>query len=224
MASTTTEKMELISFKLCPFVQRAVIVLKKKQVDFDLTFIDLSNPPEWFESLSPLGKVPVLKVGKEVLFESMVIQEYVDEVTPPSLHPKDPLKKAMNRAWMTFGDDLNILQFKMSHATDQAAFESFRDEINGKLARLESVHSGERFFNGEDFCLIDAAYAPFFMRLSLMKNLCSIDFLDGFPKMQAWSKALLSQDCVIDSVVPELPSMYQNMIRNVENGYLANMA
>jgi glutathione S-transferase len=57
-----------------------------------------------------------------------------------------------------------------------------------------------------------------------MKNLCSIDFLDGFPKMQAWSKALLSQDCVIDSVVPELPSMYQNMIRNVENGYLANMA
>jgi glutathione S-transferase len=130
----------------------------------------------------------------------------------------------MNRAWMTFGDDLNILQFKMSHATDQAAFESFRDEINGKLARLESVHSGERFFNGEDFCLIDAAYAPFFMRLSLMKNLCSIDFLDGFPKMQAWSKALLSQDCVIDSVVPELPSMYQNMIRNVENGYLANMA
>ncbi|HHT00269.1 MAG TPA: glutathione S-transferase family protein, partial [Thiomicrospira sp.] len=60
-------KLDLISFKLCPFVQRAVIVLKKKNIDFDITYIDLNNPPEWFKELSPLGQVPVLKVGNDVL-------------------------------------------------------------------------------------------------------------------------------------------------------------
>lgn len=96
-------KLELISFKLCPFVQRAVIVLKNKKVDFDITFIDLNNPPDWFKALSPLGQVPVLKVGNDdVLFESSVIQEYVDEITPPTLMPTDSLLKAKNRSWIAF--------------------------------------------------------------------------------------------------------------------------
>lgn len=218
------EKLELISFKLCPFVQRAVIVLKLKQVDFDLTFIDLNNPPEWFAEVSPLGKVPVLKVGKSVLFESMVIQEFVDEITPPSLHPADPLKKAMNRAWMIFGGDLNELLFKLAHATEAAQFESLRQAMHDKLVRVEAVHSGGTYFNGDEFSLIDAAYAPSFMRLALMQNVCSVDFLAGLPKMRAWSKSLLAQECVKASVVPEMPVMYQTMLRNVENSYLATLA
>ena len=93
-----SQKLELISFKLCPFVQRAVIVLKHKNIDFDITYIDLNDQPDWFKAISPLGQVPLLKVGGEVLFESTVIQEYVDEVTPPSIQPADPLVKAKNRA------------------------------------------------------------------------------------------------------------------------------
>jgi len=218
-----SDKMELVSFKLCLFVQRAVIVLKRKKVDFKITYIDLSNPPEWFESISPLGKVPVLKVGKEVLFESAVIQEYVDEVTPPSLHPEDPLIKAKNRAWMVFGDDLNMLMFKMAHAQSEQAFNELQETLIGKLKQLEGVHSGKAFFNGNTFNLIDAAFAPFFMRLELMAKASGLDFLSDVPKMQKWSDALLSESCVTSSVVKELPQMYLGMIKNVNNSYLASI-
>jgi hypothetical protein len=59
--------LHLISFKTCPFVQRAVITLKHKNIDFDITYIDLAEPPDWFLEMSPLGKVPVLKVDDEIL-------------------------------------------------------------------------------------------------------------------------------------------------------------
>ncbi len=71
-------KPKLISFKICPYVQRSVITLKEKNVDFDIEYIDLANKPEWFLKISPLGRVPVLQVGEEVLFESAVINEYLD--------------------------------------------------------------------------------------------------------------------------------------------------
>ncbi len=97
--------LELISFNVCPFVQRSVITLIHKNCDYKITFIDLSNPPGWFLEISPLGKVPVLKVdGKEVLFESAVINEFIDDVTPGTLKPSDPLTLAKNRAWIEYGE------------------------------------------------------------------------------------------------------------------------
>jgi len=91
--------LELISFNVYPFVQRSVITLIHKNCDYKITFIDVSNPPDWFLEISSLGKVPVLKVdGKEVLFESAVINEFIDDVTPGTLKPSDPLTLAKNRA------------------------------------------------------------------------------------------------------------------------------
>ena len=74
-------KLKLISFTLCPYVQRAMIVLNEKNIPFDIEYIDLSEPPPWFYDISPLEKVPVLLVNDEPLFESMVICEYLDEIT-----------------------------------------------------------------------------------------------------------------------------------------------
>ena len=93
-----TEKFHLISAVTCPWVQRAVIMLRAKGVDFDVTYINLREKPDWFLEISPHGKVPVLKVGDEVLFESNAIAEYLDEVFEPRLHPADPVKRAKNRA------------------------------------------------------------------------------------------------------------------------------
>ncbi|MGC9457270.1 MAG: glutathione S-transferase family protein, partial [Halothiobacillaceae bacterium] len=83
-------KLELISFKLCPFVQRSVITLLHKDQPFETTFINLMDPPDWFSEISPLGKVPLLRVDDTVLFESAVINEFIDEVTPDRLMPEDP--------------------------------------------------------------------------------------------------------------------------------------
>src|SRR5947209_181556 len=104
-------KLTLISHKLCPYVQRAVIALTEKGVPFERIDIDLANKPDWFLKISPLGKVPVLLVrtddGEAALFESNVICEYIEETQAGSkLHPPDALKRAQHRAWMEFGSTI----------------------------------------------------------------------------------------------------------------------
>ena len=97
---------ELISFKTCPFVQRAAITLGYKKVEHKVTFIDLADPPDWFLKISPLAKVPVLKVDGDILFESAVINEYLDDITGGELQPKDSLTRAKNRAWIEFASNM----------------------------------------------------------------------------------------------------------------------
>src|SRR5712675_1887394 len=101
-------KLTLISHKLCPYVQRAVIALNEKGVPFERVDIDLANKQDWFLKLSPLGKVPVLIVrsdeGEVALFESNVICEYIEETQAGvKLHLENPLQRAQHRAWMEFG-------------------------------------------------------------------------------------------------------------------------
>ena len=120
------QPIELISFNLCPFVQRSVITLLKKDIDFKITYIDLANPPEWFLEISPLAKVPVVRYGDDVLFESAVINEFLDEITPDSIMPIAALDKAKDRACIEFSSQLIVDQYLMSVADNSADFEKHR--------------------------------------------------------------------------------------------------
>src|SRR5262245_19461862 len=85
-------KYQLVSFKTCPWVQRAAIVLREKKIDFEFIHIEPDNRPDWFRAISPHNKVPVLRVDDRVsLFESNAIAEYLDETIAPRLHPEDPI-------------------------------------------------------------------------------------------------------------------------------------
>ena len=97
------QKLTLISHDLCPYVQRAVIALTEKGVPFDKIYVDLASKPEWFTAISPLGKVPLLQIGDEVIFESAVIIDYLEETQPNPLYPQDPLARAKQRAMVEFG-------------------------------------------------------------------------------------------------------------------------
>jgi len=210
-------KLELVSFKLCPFVQRSVITLLEKGHDFQISYINLDDPPQWFKDISPLCKVPVLKVGEEVLFESAVINEYIDEITQPSLHPQNPLMKAKNRAWIEFGSELLMTQFRFVMSQDKDSYETNLKEFKEKLQRLENTLSGGTFFNGEQFSLVDTAYAPLFMRLELLKQWANLDF--NLPKIQRWSAALLAKESVQKSVVDEFANLFQMRLK-AANSYL----
>jgi glutathione S-transferase len=201
-------KPELVSFKICPFVQRSVIVLQEKGVDYDITYINLKEPPSWFKAISPLGKVPLLRVGDAVVFESAVIMEYLDEVYPPSLHPAEPLRKAHNRAWIEFASTLLMTQFNMVMAKDQATCDSAEQELRDKLKLVDAQLVGP-FFNGENFALVDAAYAPLFMRLALLEQWQPMGLLEGMARVREWSQRLLARPAVINSVVAELPQLYR---------------
>src|SRR5260370_1991343 len=93
----------LVSFKTCPWVQRSAIVLREKNTEFELRHIEPDNRPDWFLAISPHKKVPVLSIDDKVsLFESNAINEYLDEMIAPRLHPADPIERAVNRAWTDY--------------------------------------------------------------------------------------------------------------------------
>jgi len=212
-------KPELISFKLCPYVQRAAILLNEKAVAYDITYIDLKNKPDWFLAISPLGKVPALRVGDVVLFESMVICEYLDEVNPPSLHPAPPLRKAENRAWIEFSSELFVDLYRLCLAKDVTECEPRRAALRGKLERLEAQLDEGPFFNGSSFALIDAAIAPAFVRIDLLEQQQPLGLLNNLPKVQGWSAALLGREAVRESVVPEFAELFRSYL--ADNGSFA---
>ena len=200
--------LHLISFKTCPFVQRAVITLKHKNIDFDITYIDLAAPPEWFLELSPLQKVPVLKVDDEVLFESAVINEYLDEITGGDLQPQDPLARAKNRAWIEFASNMlgNLYMMKMSK--DEESYLRYRKQLEDQLMRIEKRLGDGPWFNGEDFSLADTAFAPLFRQDSVAQNRLSVIDAATTPKVAAWAERLLALPEVRDSVVDEFEDLY----------------
>ncbi len=217
--SQPSRKLELVSFKICPFVQRSIIALNQKGVDFTLTHINPQETPDWFKAISPLGKVPVLVVDGTPVFESAVILEYLDEVYPPSLHPADPLEKARHRAWIEFCSELLGRQHRMLTAKDEAGFNEAREALQQGLQRLDTVLATETpYFTGEPFHLVDSVYAPLFMRLALLKQSYALELVLS-TRMQAWSDALLALDAVKTSVVEEFPMVFANFLK-AQDGYI----
>jgi glutathione S-transferase len=198
----------LISFKTCPFVQRAVITLKHKQVDYDITYVDLADPPDWFLQLSPLQKVPVLEVDGEVLFESAVINEYLDEITGGELQPRDPLVRARNRAWIEFASNMlgNLYMMKMSK--DEESYNRHRGRLVDLLQRVERRLGDGPWFNGDEFSLCDTAFAPFFTQDSVFDGKLSVLDAATMPKTVAWAERLLALPEVRDSVVDDFEELY----------------
>ena len=139
MTSTHPSQLRLISHALCPYVQRAAIVLAEKGLSFERIDIDLANKPEWFLKVSPLGKTPVLLVGDEAIFESAVICEYLDETSLPTLHPSDPLQRAKHRAWMEFGSTVLSGVAGFYSAPDAAALNTKAKELRQRFEQLEAT-------------------------------------------------------------------------------------
>jgi len=216
--------LQLISFKTCPFVQRAVITLKHKNIDFDITYIDLAEPPDWFLELSPLQKVPVLKVSDEVLFESAVINEYLDEITGGDLQPRDPLARAKNRAWVEFASNMlgNLYMMKMSK--DEEHYLRYRGRLEDQLLRVEKRLGDGPWFNGDEFSLADTAFAPLFRQDSVAQNRLSVIDATVTPKVAAWAERLLALPEVRDSVVDEFEDLYIASLRKNGSYNLVQLA
>jgi glutathione S-transferase len=210
MAMTTT--LELISHKLCPYVQRAVIALTEKGVPFKRIDIDLANKPDWFLKISPLGKTPVLMVGDAAIFESAVILEYLEETEPKPLHPRDPLRRAEHRAWIEFGSALlnDIAGFYA--APDEATFKAKTAQMEQRLARLESRVVAEPWFDGAAFSLVDAVFGPVFRYFDTFDEIGDFGIFTGKPKLARWRGSLAARPSVRIAVSAEFPALLRNFI------------
>jgi glutathione S-transferase len=191
-----TATLKLISHKLCPYVQRAVIALTEKGVGFERIDIDLASKPDWFLAISPLGKTPVLLVGDKAIFESAVILEYLEETQPKPLHPADALMRAEHRAWIEFGSTVlnDIAGFYA--APDEATFKVKTSQLERRLARLEERAAASPWFEGESFSLVDAVFGPVFRYFDVFDEIADFGILAGKPKLLCWRKALAARPSV----------------------------
>jgi glutathione S-transferase len=190
-------KLTLISHTLCPYVQRAAIVLAEKGVAFDRRDVDLANRPDWFKAVSPLGKTPVLLVDGDAIFESAVICEYLDDTLLPRLHPGDALRRAQHRAWMEFGSGVLSAIAAFYNAPDATALEGHRQELARKFAQLEAVLPAQGpYFSGASFSIVDAVFGPVFRYFHVLEKLGEDGFFAGLSKVWAWRKALAARPSV----------------------------
>jgi glutathione S-transferase len=200
----------LISHDLCPYVQRAAIALAEKGMAFERVTIDLAAKPDWFKAVSPLGKVPVLRVrdanGEETsIFESAVILEYLEETSPPALHPARPLQRARHRGWIEFGSQVLNGIGRFYSATDEAAFERERAGLETMFALLENELGNGPYFAGTKFSLVDAVFAPVFRYFDGFDRIGDFGILAAKPKVAAWRAALAARPSVKAAVAEDFP-------------------
>lgn len=205
------QQFTLVSHALCPYVQRAAIVLAEKGVPFHRRDIDLNDKPAWFLAMSPLGKTPVLLAGDAPIFESAVICEYLDETTLPRLHPQDALERARHRAWMEFGSALLGTIWAYYNAPDAAGLAARRAEIGTQLTRLEqAVDAQGPWFAGTRFTIVDAVFAPVFRYFDTFEAIGEPDAFAATPRLRAWRQALAGRTSVQKSVAADYP---ENLLR-----------
>lgn len=217
-------QLTLISHVLCPYVQRAVIALEELDMPYKRIDIDLNSPPEWFLQLSPLGKVPVLVVNDDVvLFESSVIAEYINDIAQQNLLSNAAIDKARERAWIEFASaTLDNIGQAYNAATEKKFF-SVISQLDIKWQQLEKNVSPGEFFGGNQFSLVDAAYAPVFRYLDTFEQLVDVNFLQHYPRVANWRQSLSERNSAINAVRSDYPTLLANFISERES-YLAKRA
>ncbi|MFZ2099686.1 MAG: glutathione S-transferase family protein [Oricola sp.] len=214
------DKPILISHHLCPYVQRAVIVLTEKGVEHERTYIDLANKPDWFTRISPLGRVPVLRIGSEVLFESQAIAEYLDEVTEGSLHPADPLAKAHQRSWIEFGSE-TLKAIGAFYSANADAFEAARQALSDRLERISGEIAGP-YFSGEEFRMIDGVWGTVFRYFDVFDAIGDFELHSAHGAVASWRDTVSRRPSVRNAVPEGYPERLLAFLR-ARNSHLSTL-
>ena len=199
----------LVSHALCPYVQRAAIVLAEKGAVFDRRTVDLANKPDWFLAVSPLGKTPVLLVGdgpdRTPVFESAVICEFLEDTVAPRLHPVGALERARHRSWIEFGSAILNTIAAFYNAPDDQTLEARRLELAAKFAQVESELRSGPYFAGERFSVVDAVFGPVFRYFDTFDRIRDFGAFAGTAKVRAWRQALAARPSVRNAVTIDYP-------------------
>lgn len=189
-------QIQLVSAEVCPFAQRSRLALLEKELSFELVEINLDNKPDWFTHVSPYSKVPVLLHGDTAIFESTVINEYLDEIAPePNLLPTSPQQRAEARIWIDFDNSRIVpIFYKVLLAQDDQTQTELKLRMTDALRRLEQAGFPGRemgpFWFGSKVSLVDIAMYPHFERFNVLKHYRDIEIPDNYVKIHTWLEAM----------------------------------
>ncbi|WP_394391902.1 glutathione S-transferase family protein [Shewanella woodyi] len=212
---------KIVSFKICPFVQRVTAALEAKKIPYEIEYINLNNKPQWFLDVSPNGQVPIMITTNGVtLFESDAIIEYIDDEYGPLEQGVTNEQRALDRAWSYLGSKNYLTQCGTMSSKDKATFEQRTDKFQAAFHKVEKQLSGQsKFFKSDTLSNIDIAWLPLLHRAAIVKAHSGFDFLCGLPKAQAWQQAVLATGLADKSVAADFNEKFSDFY--LSNTYLA---
>ena len=200
-------KLELVSHTLCPYVHRAAAMMHEKGVSFERRYIDLKAKPDWFLAVSPRGKVPVLLVDGQPLFESQAIIEFIDETHPPSLLGTDPFERARQRAWVEVANDLSNAQYRLFVAPSPDEQGSAAEALAALTGRYEeALASG--VIAEEGFNLAHLALASSALRFAAVERELGVRVLPAAPRFETLVRRLAERPSVLGTVPDDYAGIF----------------
>lgn len=197
--------MVLYSGTTCPFSHRCRFVLFEKGMDFEIRDVDLYNKPEDIGVMNPYGQVPILVERDLILYESNIINEYIDERFPhPQLMPADPVMRARARLFLfRFEQELFVHVRQLEQSQGGKAGERAREAIRDSLTQIAPIFTKQKFILGDEFSMIDVAIAPLMWRLEHY----NIDLGKAAAPILKYSERIFSRQAFIDSLTPAEKAM-----------------
>ena len=216
--------MKVVSFEICPFVQRVTALLEAKVVPYDIVHIDLSDKPDWFLEVSPNGQVPILFTDDDhVLFESDAIVEYIDEVTGSTLYPIDPVAKAQARAWAYLASKNYLVQCSAQRSPDAGTLDDRSAKFTTAIATIERHLGDIPFAEGNSISMVGIAWLPLLHRAAIIQAYSGYDFLKNFPRVKEWQEAILATGLAEKSVSDAFEERFASFYLS-ESTYLGQIA
>jgi glutathione S-transferase len=204
---------ELVSSVLCPHAQRAALLLAEKGFRYRRTYVDPADPPGWMKNLSPLGRMPLLRIDGETVFEIGAICEWIEETTEPKLLPSEPALRARHRMWAEFANAVIADIFALYSAPDAETFAQKRKELNRKLGWLSRDLGPGPLYAGAGFSLVDATYAPIFRLIDIIEDGAGVQVLDDAGNgLDAYRAALRQRPSVREVVVPDYAERFRRYV------------
>ena len=195
--------LKLIQSEVCPFAQRSHMCMLEKSLDFEIIEINLENKPIWFKEISPYSKVPVLRNGETTLYESTIINEYLDEAYPaPALMPESYSDRARARIWIDYDNVKFVPDFyRVLMEQDLESQQVIADRIAQHLRFFEfegltSSWKGPYWFD-DFFSLVDIALYPHFERLSVLETYRKIGIPANCPRLTEWLSAVRERSSAV---------------------------
>ncbi len=196
------ELIELFSARVCPFAHRSRLALMEKGIPFRQIEIDLRNKPSWYQEITPTGAVPALRQGDFLLRESLIINEYVNELAPdPPLLPSSAQQRALARLWIDFaGSRFVPLFYRLLKSQVEAERKSLGEELLAVLTRLDeelaALKGQGAYWFGRRVGLTDIAFYPWFERWPVLEHYRGFAIPGRLKSLIGWIDEMQDRDAV----------------------------
>ena len=201
-------KLKIYSSKSCPWAHRSRLMLCEKGIDFELIAVDLSNKPDWFVGVSPYTKVPAIVHGDDNVWESAIVNEYIDEVFPePAMVPKEPGRRALARTWVDYSASRFVSAFgavlrDADLSSRPEKVEKFKETLRYMEKEGLAKLGANPYWMGDSISIVDVAFWPWFERFVAMTHYRGVTIPDDCTRLNAWVAAMRERPAVKQAANP----------------------